>query len=638
MSVTPKALTGGEIPTKDKVFVEFGGVNVTSPRQSIGDTEFYWLENVMPIGPGNLAPTYAPSLGLQSLVGETVVYSVAANINGTDYIYAVCQSGNAFQILATSPFTKLQIAAGLFSSSTRIAQWDKKGILIIDPTAGYYDWNITGPNVLSAISKALATLTVTPGTGYTSRPTLTFTGGGATTQATATIDLQAVTFAIAAAGANYIVGDILTLSGGTPVTAAQARVTTIGGGGAITGLSVFNPGDYTAIPGNPVATTGGSGNGAATITVTWGIGPANVVTTGSGYAGAPTVTVNGGGGAGGAVVATVNGTMVGTAIATYAGRAWIANGRTVSFTDVGFYNSFGGAGGAFTITDQTLHASITHLFAANSYLYIIGDTSFDYLNNVQVTNGQTTFTRENITASIGTTFPLSVFSYFGALVFANTTGFYALNGTTPQKISDTLDTLFYKIDFTKPMSGGQVFINNILCAAFQFTFTDIFSGTGGSRPILAVFFKGKWCFSSAITTATYAVSVPIGGVSTLFLWDLTAGVSSLNQLFVPGTFDGGVIIRTKLWDGDSPLLDKQIIKAAVGVIAGPASPNMTVYADNEFGTQVMPVFSPAINVYSFNAGSAVSGGGKYFGLTVNTGNFGLTFAMFATQYLETKPW
>lgn len=75
----------------------------------------------------------------------------------------------------------------------------------------------------------------------------------------------------AAGGSGYVVGDILAISGGTFEAAAQVRVATIGGGGAVTGVTVLDPGFYTVFPLSPAATTGGSGTGC-TLNITPGSG------------------------------------------------------------------------------------------------------------------------------------------------------------------------------------------------------------------------------------------------------------------------------------------------------------------------------------------------------------------------------
>ena len=66
---------------------------------------------------------------------------------------------------------------------------------------------------------------------------------------------------VQAGGSSYVVGDILTLSGGTALIAAQVEVTGVDGGGAVTAVRRYNDGVYTSNPTDPVSTTGGTGTG-----------------------------------------------------------------------------------------------------------------------------------------------------------------------------------------------------------------------------------------------------------------------------------------------------------------------------------------------------------------------------------------
>jgi hypothetical protein len=59
----------------------------------------------------------------------------------------------------------------------------------------------------------------------------------------------------------YVVGDVLTVSGGTAYFAAKLRVTAVSGGN-ITGVVVHEGGSYSVNPTNPVSVTGGGGTGA----------------------------------------------------------------------------------------------------------------------------------------------------------------------------------------------------------------------------------------------------------------------------------------------------------------------------------------------------------------------------------------
>ena len=85
---------------------------------------------------------------------------------------------------------------------------------------------------------------------------------------------------VAAGGSSYSVGDILTVTGGTFSRAATAVVTTVSSG-AVTGVQLLDPGQYTVFPSSPAATTvsptGGTGCTLA-FTVAGGLQSINGVT------------------------------------------------------------------------------------------------------------------------------------------------------------------------------------------------------------------------------------------------------------------------------------------------------------------------------------------------------------------------
>lgn len=74
------------------------------------------------------------------------------------------------------------------------------------------------------------------------------------------ISLQSV-LAIADGGSGYAVGDEIRLQGGTFTIRATVEVTSVGGGGAVTGVRVLNAGLYTTAPSNDVVTNSDDGSG-----------------------------------------------------------------------------------------------------------------------------------------------------------------------------------------------------------------------------------------------------------------------------------------------------------------------------------------------------------------------------------------
>jgi hypothetical protein len=144
----------------------------------------------------------------------------------------------------------------------------------------------------------------TAGTGYTSLPTVAFTGGSGSVQATGTATLKVVgSITIVANGSDYTTGDVVTLVGGTG-TAATFTVTA--SGGDVTALAITTAGVYTVpVTATGAATTTADGGTGLTVTVGYGVGTVALSTAGSGYLTAPTVTFTGGAGSSAAATATL---------------------------------------------------------------------------------------------------------------------------------------------------------------------------------------------------------------------------------------------------------------------------------------------------------------------------------------------
>ncbi len=95
--------------------------------------------------------------------------------------------------------------------------------------------------------------------------------------------------AINAGGASYVVGDILTVSGGTVTYTTKLRVTSVSAG-AVTGVEIWENGLYTTLPSNPVSVTGGSGS-SCTLNLTGTTVYMPLATTISAYSSATAITL-----------------------------------------------------------------------------------------------------------------------------------------------------------------------------------------------------------------------------------------------------------------------------------------------------------------------------------------------------------
>jgi hypothetical protein len=175
-------------------------------------------------------------------------------------------------------------------------------------TTGAIDLSAQGGVNISNGGTVTALTRTAGGTGFTSYPSVAIsaptTAGGVQATATCTVMFTAAA-TIANGGTGYTVGDTLTMVGGTPTSTGGTFTVSTVSSGVVTAVTT-NSKAYTALPANPVSTTGGIGTGC-TLNVTYSIDPGGLTigTAGSGYVEQPTVTFSGGGGSGAAAYASV---------------------------------------------------------------------------------------------------------------------------------------------------------------------------------------------------------------------------------------------------------------------------------------------------------------------------------------------
>jgi len=538
-----------------QVVKNFKGVNTQANRTAIDSDQFAWLENVQPIGFGNLKTLGVQSADLFTWSGTpSACYS--CNIKNVDYIIAFFTNGGAQYYRVDTGATGTVAAAAKFSASgVRIAQWKTDRILICDTVKGLFNWD--GTNVVS-IGSISGYGMVNRGSGYTSAPSVAIgppnETGGVQAVAQAIMTANGVSgLLFTEAGTGYTSPPTVTFTGGGG-TNANAVVSTLSFAKGTVGAYVLSGGTgYTAAP--TVTITGGGGTNAAATAIVEGNAVIGLVFSNNGinYTSPPTIAFS----TGAAIATAVATTDNSPAVSTFSGRVWVAQGRSVYYSAAGSYNDFVSvSAGNINIQDETLHNNITAMLSANNFLYIFGDSSINVFSDVRVqTNGTTIFTNTNVTASVGSKREMTIFPYFRSVLFMNDYGVYALVGSTTTKLSNELDAIFPLIDFTQPVTGGQVLINNILCAAWSFTYNDPLSS---ARQIQAVFFDKRWFFTSQ-GALTYVTSIPAGGVISLYGTTSTG----LFRLYNSSTVGANVIVRSALWPMNDPIRDKQALKAAI---------------------------------------------------------------------------
>jgi hypothetical protein len=647
-----------------QVVKQFTGLNTKANRTSIDEKELYWLENIQPIGFGNLKiiPNYSVVYSGNTAVtfaSPTYLYSI--NLGITDYVISFNADGSAqyYNVIDSSTGT-IAVAGTFTGSGVQVSQWNNEYMMIIDPNNGLFSWDGTHLTEIGSIGVVAIS---DGGSGYNVSPSVVISAPNNTN------GVQANATSFLTTGGNSVSFIALTNAGTGYNTTPTVTITSANGAGnnatAVASLLNFKTGTvtinvitggagYTSAP--TVSITGGGGTNAAGTAIVLGNIVTQVVMTnfGSGYTNAANlvVSLSGGGFTNAATItATINNTT-NTAIATFSGRLWIAQGRTIYYSAAGSYSDFTSVSAGFlTLTDSTLHGNITQLLSANNFLYIFGDDSINVFSDVRVqTDGTTLFTNTNVSASVGSKREHTIFPYFRSVLFMNDYGMYALVGSTTSKLSDSLDGLFPNIDFTFPVYAGQVLVNNILCACFNFRYFDAVF-TNSYRYIQAVFFEKKWFLTSQGDNLSYIASVTVGGKITIYG---TQG-NSLVKLYNDGANTITSRIQTALMPMGDPIRTKQALKLAIEATNSNNTIDLTATIDSEVSQNPINVLTSLIDwtnnnftVILWTNNSNVTIGwdtvgyqlfksdasqyGKYLGCTVTSNSAGFVYNGFEFEH------
>ena len=228
------------------------------------------------------------------------------------------------------------------------------------PTVSFTGGGGTGATATAILSGGAVTGLVlgAGGSGYTSAPTVGFTGGGGSGAAAiaALTPSTVASIAVGSGGSGYTAAPAVVLTGGAGSGAGATAVLTPT---ALAAIALTAPGSgYTSAP--TVTITGGGGSGAtASVTIAaGGVSGLTLTAPGSGYTSAPTVTFAGGGGTGAAATCTLTATGGVTAVAVSNGGAYYERTPTVALT--------GGGGSGATATALLAATTLANLQVNNA--------------------------------------------------------------------------------------------------------------------------------------------------------------------------------------------------------------------------------------------------------------------------------
>lgn len=358
---------------------------------------------------------------------------------------------------------------------------------------------------------------------------------------------------------------------------------------------------YTSAP--SVSASGGSGSGATFLaSIANGLVTQIIITNpGSGWLAGDTVTLSISGGGGSSATATVTlmpYAVSGSSIETYSGRVWVAEGPLLQFTAPGSTSNFAASagGGSVTSSDSFLRVQYTSLIQTNGFLYLIADSSINYISGVN-TSGSfiTTFTNQNADPETGTVWPGTVDVFGRNIVFANAFGAHVSYGAAVTKISEALDGVY---------NTSNNFAGLIPSAAKAIIFgkkvwmllLPIIDPVSGQQVNKLFMWNGKiWWSSPQDIPLRYIQHQEINSVLTAYGTDGLSVYPLFNQPSIAFT----KTVQSRLWDAPGGY---QFGKSTnrfwmLTQYYSSLSPNLTVSIDNEEGesTQAVSVGPPVMN-------------------------------------------
>ena len=588
-------------------FDGFEGLNTKPTRPAIEDQQCFVLDNFMPLGKNNARTLYDVGTPIYTAVGgKTVSHFAFANISDTSYCLVFLSDGGIVAVNTSSLAATTVAPAGTITVPTNdigLAQWGSQYILICAPQGnGYFMWD--GTSFYKAGSIGPSVTLSNSGFSYRSQPTITAVGGtgtGATFAAVLQSSGSISMITVTNAGSGYSAADsvVLAFSGGGSNTTAIVYTSAVGG--AVTNTSIINAGSGYGAQ-TKVTVSGGGGTGAtATATASGGISAVTITNPGQGYTSPPTLIFSDVNNAvAQATVPIMPFGVSGTALETYTARVWIVNGAApstppqkslVTFSAPSAPADFGtpDGGGNFLSTDSFLRVGFHAAKQANGFLYLIGDSSVNYISGV-VTQGSpttTSFSNQNVDPQVGSPWPDTVQVFSRAIVFANTFGVHAMYGGAVQKVSGPLDGIYSSVTPTGSNPAYGSFVPSSAVAiifgihVYMLLLPIVDQLTGAQVNKLLMWDGQKWWTASQSVTLTKIASLEINSVLTAYGTDGT----KIYPLFQTPSAAITKTIRSKLWTTPTYLMTK-VAKEVHGIFQSNANDAVasTISVDTEGGS------------------------------------------------------
>lgn len=284
----------------------------------------------------------------------------------------------------------------------------------------------------------------------------------------------------------------------------------------------------------------------------------------------------------------------GNAVEIYAGRVWVAKQQTVFFSAPGSLVDYSGADGAgdFTSSDSFLRISYIALRQSNGFLYLVGDSSLNYISGVQTSGSPavTTFTNQNADPEVGTPWPGTVTTFGRNIIFANAFGVHVSYGAAVTKISEPLDGVYNTVadfgGFVPSAAKAIVFGKKIWLLLLP-----IIDPISGQQVNKLFGWNGKlWFAASQDMDLIFVQSQEI--LSVLTAWG-TDG-QSIRPLFQTPSSALNKVTQSRLWDTPVGIEQTKSVQRLWGIVQLFTNTNtaVTVKIDNEHNVANQASYTP----------------------------------------------
>lgn len=576
---------------------QYAGLNTKAQRPAIEDQEFSWCENFLPIGPGNLRTMYGKGPNAYTATG------------GKTLVYYF------FFNIGSTPY------AAIFLSDGTAVQ-------------------------MNTVTNATTNISAVAGTFY---------NGGDLPGCSQWGSQYLLIVSTVTTNGYWVWDGTILYTSGTLAPGSTYTITNAGSG--------YTPGTYT------LGIAGGGGAGA---TGTYTISAAGVLVSiaitnaGTGYTSAPTLSFPSGGGASAAATAFIMPSgLSGTSITTYLSRVWIGNVNAYTFSAPGSFQNFAtsSGGGTTPSTDYFLKYKFVNLLQSNGFLYLLADSSVNVISNVQTSGSPltTTLNNQNADPQVGTSWRDSCIAFGRAIIYANTSGNYALLGGAAEKISDNLDGIYLKSSL--PLTGANIPMSAIATVfgikIYLFLIPQAVDYLGVTRSLICAWDGKKWFLASQEVSLTFIAGQEIDSQLTAWGTDGT----NLFKLFNAASTTLNKVVQGKLWDGGSYLITKQGLRLYAQIVDNLSNnASVTVNVDNETSTSTFTLSNSnsinftnnsgsliqfqnnlSQNIFFTTVGLAITGAdaqsvyGNLLGLTISTLNPDLTLVSTTLMYKDYSP-